>query len=115
MSVPLYMDEQVRSEITDGLRRVGVDVLTIQEDGRTGAADLLVLARATELGRVLFSLDLDMLEHATSCQRSGIHFFGLAYAPQLGVTIGQAIASLELLAKVSDPHDVADRIEYLPY
>jgi len=115
MSVGLYMDEQVHGAITEALRRRGVDVLTVQDDGLTGAADPTVLARATELGRVLFSQDEDMLAHAASCQRAGTSFAGLAYAAQLGIAIGQAIGSLELFAKNSDPSDVADRIEYLPY
>ena len=66
MSVALYMDEQVRGELTDGLRRRGVDVMTVQEDGREGAPDPAVLARASELGRVLFSQDRHMLGHAAA-------------------------------------------------
>ena len=115
MSLALYMDEQVRSEITEGLRRRGVDVVTVQEDGLTGATDPVVLARATELGRVLFSMDRHMLDHASSCQRAGTHFSGLAYAQQLGITIGQAVDSLELIAKASGREDVANRVEYLPF
>ncbi len=56
MSIALYMDENVHRGITDGLRIRNVDVLTVQEDGRTGLPDPLILDRATELERVLFSL-----------------------------------------------------------
>ncbi|MBC6471594.1 MAG: DUF5615 family PIN-like protein [Hormoscilla sp. GM102CHS1] len=51
MTITLYMDEQVPIGIATGLRRRGVDVLTVQEDGRSGYQDPILLDRATELGR----------------------------------------------------------------
>ena len=30
------------------------------------------------------------------------------------ITIGQAVRDLELIAKVYDPPDIADRVEFLP-
>lgn len=47
MSVRFYMDEHVHGAVTSGLRRRGVDVLTAQEDGQTGADDDSLLDRAT--------------------------------------------------------------------
>jgi predicted nuclease of predicted toxin-antitoxin system len=61
MSVFLYMDENVHGSITMGLRRREVDVLTVQEDSRSGVSDSEVLDRATVLQRVLFSQDDDLL------------------------------------------------------
>ena len=55
MSIAFYMDENVHRGITDGLRIRDVDVLTVQEDGRTSFRDPAILDRATELERVLFS------------------------------------------------------------
>jgi hypothetical protein len=108
------MDVHVRREITEQLRRRGVDVLTSQDDGTTLLDDDDLLARASAIGRVLFSQDSDLLAEATKCQRDGIAFFGLIYAHQLNVTIGQCIEDLELIAKVYDPADIAGLIEYLP-
>jgi uncharacterized protein DUF5615 len=51
------MDENVHRAITEGLRLRGVDVLTVQDDGRRRLRDPVVLDRATELGRPLFSQD----------------------------------------------------------
>lgn len=59
MSVQLYMDHHVPAAITQGLRSRGVDVLTSYEDGTAEFDDPPVLARATELGRVVFSQDAD--------------------------------------------------------
>ena len=39
MTVALYMDENVHGGITNGLRLRGVDIVTAQEDGHSGAAD----------------------------------------------------------------------------
>lgn len=115
MSLGLYMDEHVPSAITAGLRKRGVDVLTAQEDGRDGEDDDVLLSRATELGRVLFSQDRDLLREATARQRRGQFFAGVAYADQLGITIGKAIDALELLAVTSEVRDMANSIEYLPH
>ncbi|HMP83584.1 MAG TPA: DUF5615 family PIN-like protein, partial [Verrucomicrobiota bacterium] len=71
MSLPLYMDVHVPLAITRGLRRRGVDVLTSQQDGTTRLPDDQLLDRATQLGRVIFSRDRDMLAEAVSRQRGG--------------------------------------------
>jgi hypothetical protein len=39
MSIRLFMDEHVDFAVTDGLRRIGYDVLTAQEDGSDGLPD----------------------------------------------------------------------------
>jgi hypothetical protein len=111
----LYMDHQVHSAITSGLRTRGVDVITALEDGNATLADDLLLDRATSLGRVLFSEDEDLLAIAQQRQQAGQEFTGLAYAHQLGITIGEAISDLELIAKALGPDDMRNRVEYLPY
>jgi predicted nuclease of predicted toxin-antitoxin system len=83
------MDEHIHQGITDGLRQRGVDVLTVQEDGRTGTPDPLVLDRATELQRVIFTQDQDFLTEANRRQVEGMSFAGVIYAHQRLVTIGE--------------------------
>jgi hypothetical protein len=46
MSVGLYMDVHVAMEITERLRRAGVDVMTAQEDGAELLPDEGILERA---------------------------------------------------------------------
>jgi hypothetical protein len=74
MAHRLYMDVHVPLAITEGLRRRGIDVLTSQGDGTARYHDELLLQRATELGRILFSQDEDLLALATSCQSAGRDF-----------------------------------------
>jgi hypothetical protein len=114
MSLRLMTDVHVRRQITIGLRLRGVDVLTAQEDHSDRLPDGPLLDRASELGRVLFSQDSDLLAEATTRQQAGIRFAGVIYAPQLAITVGQAVRDLELIAKVFDEADIANRVEFLP-
>ena len=108
------MDVHIPVAITEGLRLRGVDVLTAQEDGGRRLSDDKLLDRATALGRVLFTQDEDLLREAAERQQRGEAFAGVVYAHQLKITVGQCIRDLELLAKVNEPDDCANRVEYLP-
>jgi hypothetical protein len=108
------MDVHVRRTVTQGLRRRGVDVTTAREDGSSRLPDDLLLDRAQTLGRAIFSQDDDMLREARRRQEHGGRFPGVIYAHQLRITTGQAARDLELIAKVYEPADLENRVEYLP-
>jgi predicted nuclease of predicted toxin-antitoxin system len=114
MSVALFMDVHVPGAITRGLRRRDVDVLTAQEDGTDQLKDHELLDRAAVLNRVLFSMDKHLRREAALRQRSGEFFAGVVAADELNITVGQCIEDLELVAKVYDPEDMANKLEYLP-
>lgn len=120
MSLSFYMDEHVPRPITIGLRIRGVDVLTAQEDGRAGMDDALLLQRATELGRVMFSFDSDMLRLATQRQRAlqqtaeQQSFEGLVFAHPTRISVGECIRELEAIARTGDRPDLLNQIIYLP-
>lgn len=109
------MDEHIHRAITVGLRQRGVDVLTVQEDGRTGDPDWQVLDRATELGRCLFTQDEDFLTEADKRLAEGRNFGGVIYAHRLKISIGTAVRDLRLIAESSDFDHQANRVEYLPF
>ena len=113
MTIALYMDVQVKKAVTGGLRRRGVDVVTAQEDGGATLLDPELLDRATSLGRVLVSQDEDLLIEADRRQQAGDLFAGLVYSHQM-TSIGRLVSDLELLAKASDPADLANRVVYVP-
>ena len=108
------MDVHIHRAITTGLRLRDVDVFTAQEDGHHTADDDRLLDRATELQRVLFTQDEDLLAEAKHRQVEGIPFGGVIYAHQLRITIGRCVQDLELIAKAGEPEDLANRVEYLP-
>ena len=68
MPIAFYMDHHVPYAITLGLRLREVDVLTAYEDGTSELEDAALLDRASEVGRVLFTRDDDLLEVAFSCR-----------------------------------------------
>ena len=105
MSIKLYMDVHVRRAVTLGLRLRGVDVLTAQEDGAGELDDPPLLDRTTELGRILFTQDDDLLIEAARRQETGERFAGVIYGHQLNVTVGQVIEDLELIAQATEPEE----------
>jgi predicted nuclease of predicted toxin-antitoxin system len=80
MPVAFYMNEHIPKPITIALRLWGVDVLTAQENGHDETDDSILVNRANELRRVMFSFDADMLREAARRQREGIAFAGLGFA-----------------------------------
>lgn len=108
------MDHHVRRDITEGLRRRGVDCLTADEDHAAAASDEKLLERSSSLGRIFFTNDSDLLVIAADWLRRGRAFAGLVFARQLNITVGTAINDLELIALASDPTEWLSRIEYLP-
>jgi len=114
MTIQFYMDVHIRRSITEGLRRIGLDVLTAQEDGCGEFSDPDLLDRAKQLGRVLFSMDDHLLTEATRRQNENVPFAGVIYAHQLRITVGQAVRDLSLIAEVYDVTDIANRVEFLP-
>jgi predicted nuclease of predicted toxin-antitoxin system len=75
-----YMDHQFRTSVTRGLRQRGVDILTAFEDGNHEQDDEVLLARATELGRLLVTHDKGFLGICAHSQRASREFSGLVFA-----------------------------------
>jgi hypothetical protein len=114
VSIALYMDEHVPAAITAGLRSRGVDVLTVQEDGRSGFDDLDLLERAAVLGRVMFFQDTDLLRLAAAKQRSGEAFVGVIYSHQASMSVGDCIDELQLIVEACALEELANLVQYLP-
>ncbi|MGA2174547.1 MAG: DUF5615 family PIN-like protein [Verrucomicrobiota bacterium] len=107
------MDVHVPRPITRGLRRRGVDVLTAQDDGMARSTDPVVLERARQLGRILFSQDEDLVVEAVRCQRTGQPFATVVFAPQMDLSIGRCISDLETLAKSALAEDAEGQVIFL--
>ncbi len=114
MSVGLYMDVHIPGPITRQLRRRSVDVLTAQEDGHGAVPDEQVVARASALVRIVFTQDVLFRARAELAANRG-EFTGLLFGPQLGGTIGQYVEDLELIAKISEPDEWRNVVQFLPF
>lgn len=106
MAIRLYMDHNVPRAITNGLKLKGIDLITAYEDGSSQLDDSELLDRASELERVLFTRDYNLLQEATKRHRAGIPFYGIIYAHQLKISIGDCIRDLEIIAEAGDPEDL---------
>ncbi|MCX6980577.1 MAG: DUF5615 family PIN-like protein [Verrucomicrobia bacterium] len=111
---PLYLDVHVPAAIAFQLRSHGVDVMTAQEDSAAELADSDLLARTTELRRLLFTQDIRFKALAETWQREGRPFAGLIFGHQLHGSIGQYVRDLKLIAKATDPADWIGQFEQLP-
>ena len=111
---PLYLDVHVHTAIAAELRRLGVDVLTAQEDNSAELEDDGLLTRTSSLGRLLFTQDIRFKALAEDWQREARPFSGLVFGHQLQGSIGQYIRDLELIAKATDPADWIGHVEKLP-
>lgn len=112
--IALYMDHNVPRAITVGLLLRGIDVITAYEDRADEMDDSALLDRATQLGRVLFTHDDDLLAEATKRQREKRAFTGVIYAHQMGATVGACVNDLELIANAGEPEDLLNRVQFLP-
>lgn len=109
----LYFDHNIPRAIGQGLRLRGIDVLTAFEDGADRLLDPDLLDRATSLGRVLFSLDLDLVIEAERRQREGVEFAGVVFARQ-GTPIGLLVEELEIIATAAGPAELNGALIRLP-
>jgi Domain of unknown function (DUF5615) len=95
----LYADEDFPFPAVEELRRLGHDVLTVQEDGRSTTPDPDVLARAHALGRSVLTYNR---RHYERLHRQGADHSGILSAsqdpnhPALAARIHDALAGLVL-------------------
>jgi predicted nuclease of predicted toxin-antitoxin system len=93
----LYADENFPLPVVEELRRLGHDVLTVQEDGRAASPDPDVLARAHNLGRAVLTHNR---RHFERLHRQGAPHSGILSAtrdadiPALAARIHVALAQL---------------------
>ena len=114
MTIRLYMDHNVPRAITNGLKLKGIDLITAHEDGSSQLDDSKLLDRASELERVLFTRDYNLLQEATKRQRAGVPFYGIIYAHQLKISIGDCTRDLEIISEAGDPEDLINQVQFLP-
>jgi hypothetical protein len=114
VTVALYIDHNVPEQITHGLRQRAVDVLTAEDDDSATLRDSPLLARATGLGRPIFSMDHDFLCIANEWNLRGEMFAGVIFARQRRITFRKAIDDLEMIATVLDPEDLRNQVIFLP-
>src|SRR4051812_46433763 len=82
----LYADEDFAFPVVETLRCLGHDVVTTQEDGRAGAIDSDILARASALGRAVLTYNRRHFER--------LHLQGVSHHGILSATVDQDFPAL---------------------
>jgi len=108
-TIRFHLDEHVPHAVADGLRRLGIDATTTAEASLLGAEDAGQIAYGLAQGRIIFTEDDDFLVLATA----GVLHAGLAYCHQNTRSIGQIIATLELIWQVYEPEEMKNRVEFI--
>ena len=114
MSLTLYADHHVKLAIVEGLRRRGLDVVTALEDGADRLPDELLLARATELGRVLISADKDFLGITARWWAGSRRYAGVIRIRRGQADVGRLIEDIALTAESYTAEEMANRLVYVP-
>jgi Uncharacterized protein conserved in bacteria len=87
MVLSLLCDEHIPYSIVKGLRRRGLDVITVQGMGLSSAEDKTIMDRAREEGRVIYTRNADFLR----LHHAGFKHAGIFYHHTLAYSIGEAI------------------------
>lgn len=105
----LYLDEHVNVEIARQLNRLGIDTITVQALETQGEDDPIQLQLATELGRVLCTMDSDYVDLAAE----GTQHAGIVFIPSEHSEIGVVVRFLDLFARVFTADEARNRVEYV--
>ena len=108
-AIRLYLDENLSPKIADQLKLRGIDAVSVRDLETLGESDESHLARATRLGRVLVTSDVDFLRFAAE----GINHTGIVFGVQSEHTIGDWVRKLELVCFVYSPAELENHVEYL--
>ena len=75
LNFPLLADENIHPEVIEFLRKTGLDVESVAEQGIRGSSDTEILGQATKAGRVVLTHDSDFGGLAIF----GAQFIGIIY------------------------------------
>jgi hypothetical protein len=111
----LCVDEDAREDaVVSALRRIGIDVLTVLEVGRTGIGDVDQLRFATSLSRAFYSLNA---RHFACLHREflarGEQHAGIIVIPRQRYSIGEKTRRLARFVETTDAESLANSIHFL--
>ncbi|MDE2774897.1 MAG: DUF5615 family PIN-like protein [Chloroflexota bacterium] len=104
-----YLDEHVDVEIARQLNRLGIDTITVQTLKTQGEDDPIQLQMATDLGRVLCTMDSDYVDLAGE----GTKRAGIVFIPSEHSEIGVVARYLDLMARVFTADEARNHVEYV--
>jgi uncharacterized protein with PIN domain len=109
MSLPLLCDEHIPSSVIKGLRRRGVDVVSIQDLDLFSEEDEKIIDKAHEQERIIYTRDDDFLK----IHSRGYSHRGIIYHHPLSYSIGEAIQKLEIFCQIVSCEEMKGKIKFL--
>ena len=109
MEVKYYLDENIAKSVLKGLRRKGIDTVSVTDVGMRTKSDIEHIQKALELGRVIVTFDNDFLK----LNNEGVTHAGIAFFQDSYTSVDDMIRDLELLYQVMDAEDMFNHVEYL--
>ena len=107
--VRFFFDEHIATLVTLGLRQRGVDVLTVDEAGRSGLPDPEQLEFANADQRIMVTFDADYLKLAAD----GTEHYGVAYCHPTKYSPSQLLQILIVLHGVMSRDEMRNHVEFL--
>jgi predicted nuclease of predicted toxin-antitoxin system len=108
-AISLYLDENLSPRIAEQLKLRGVDAVSVRDLELLGDGDNNHLQRATQMGRVLVTMDTDFLRIAAE----GGEHAGIVFGAQEDHSLGDWVKLLELLCFVYTAEEMKNHVEYL--
>jgi hypothetical protein len=106
-------DENVILALVLGLRRRGMDVLTVQDLGKRGEDDPLLLDIAYQRDRIVLTNDQDFLSLAAERASRQELFAPIFYWPQQQRTVGELLGTVLPLAATLSYEEACSRVFFL--
>lgn len=104
-----YLDENMDPEISDQLRRRGIDALSARDVGLLNVSDDMQLRYAAAHGRAICTKDSDFTDPANWL----VQHDGIAYFPDRSVSIGYAVHALTELHRNETAENMKNSLRYL--
>ncbi len=103
------LDEHVGNAVAIGVRKLEIDIVTAAEIGLRGRPDIEVMSYARLNARVVVTNDRDYLIF----DAAGVSHAGIVFWNQEFRTMGELIATLELIHGVYSSEDMVGRVEFV--
>jgi predicted nuclease of predicted toxin-antitoxin system len=107
-----YADENVNPRIVAGLRRHGMDIVSVRERGQFGTDDEVLLNMATAEGRLVLTSDTDFLRIHSRWMSTGRSHAGIVFWAQ-NLTIGYVIRRVLSFTSQTAPANAANAVRFL--
>lgn len=105
----LLCDEHIPYPVIEGLKRRGLDAISVQEIGLSSEEDIKILDKARNDGRIIYTQDADFLR----LHQTGHNHGGIIYHHPLAYSIGETIRKVMLLCEITLPEEIKGTIRFL--